>query len=126
VKRHKYNAVPTFVNGIRFASKAEAKRYAELLILEAAGQIYDLKLQPSFELSVANMNQDAIGKYLADFSYRLSDKAQKFDHTKKQIWHIVEDVKGFKTPLYKWKKKHAEAQYGIKIVEIGKKRAAAF
>lgn len=32
--------------------------------------------------------------------------------------YVVEDVKGFKTPLYKWKKKHVEAQYGITIREI--------
>lgn len=30
----------------------------------------------------------------------------------------VEDVKGIKTDLYKWKKKCVEAQYGIKIIEI--------
>jgi hypothetical protein len=34
---------------------------------------------------------------------------------------VVEDVKGFKTELYRWKKKHVEAQYGIEIVEIGRK-----
>jgi hypothetical protein len=113
VKRHKYNAVPTFVNGLRFASKAEAKRYAELLILENAGKITHLGVQPKFLLRVS-AGGFPLGNYVADFEY-VADDGQ----------HIVEDVKGFKTPLYKWKKKHAEAQYGIKIVEIGKKRAAA-
>ena len=31
---------------------------------------------------------------------------------------LDEDVKGFKTPLYRWKKKHVEAQYKITVVEI--------
>ncbi len=30
---------------------------------------------------------------------------------------VVEDVKGFKTPLYRWKKRHVEAQYGFRILE---------
>jgi hypothetical protein len=118
VRKHKYNATKTVVDGITFASKAEAKRYAELKLLEKTGHIFDLKLQPVFELSVANMNQDAIGEYRADFSYWLSNKSMPFDHTKEQQRKLVEDVKGFKTPLYRWKKKHVEAQYGIKIVEI--------
>jgi hypothetical protein len=31
-------------------------------------------------------------------------------------------VKGFKTPLYRWKKKHVEAQYGITIREVTARR----
>ena len=31
--------------------------------------------------------------------------------------YMTEDVKGFKTPLYRWKKKHVAAQYGIDILE---------
>ena len=34
---------------------------------------------------------------------------------------VVEDVKGgeaTKTPLYRWKKKHLKAEYGISIVEV--------
>jgi hypothetical protein len=30
----------------------------------------------------------------------------------------VEDVKGYKTPLYRLKKKLVEASWGVKIVEI--------
>ena len=46
-----------------------------------------------------------IGHYVADFEYLEGDV------------RIVEDVKGMKTPLYRWKKKHFEAQYGLKIRE---------
>jgi hypothetical protein len=113
-RRHKFNAVPTVVDGVRFASKAEAKRYAELKLLERAGQIDRLVLQAEFPLYAKDTK---LGKYIADFYY--------FDRRTSQ--HVIEDVKGFKTPLYRWKKKHVEAEYGFPVIEIGRtksKRAA--
>lgn len=119
---HKYGAVPTLVDGIKFASKKEANRYRELRLLEKAGEIWDLELQPKFPLSVPSTPGylrgafrkciDAngtvrLGEYRGDFKYR----------DKRTIPYVVEDVKGFKTPLYRWKKKHVEAQYGIEIRE---------
>ena len=108
-KPSKYRAKPTVVDGIRFASMKEAKRYGELKLLEKAGEITDLELQSVFHLNAANPSQPCfVGKYLADFSY--------YDARTRQL--VVEDVKGFKTPLYRWKKKHVEAQYGLKIREV--------
>ena len=51
-QRPKYRAVPTVIDGIRFASKAEARRYGELRLLEQAGEIRDLVRQPRFALYV--------------------------------------------------------------------------
>ena len=102
--KHKYSAEQTTVDGIKFSSKKEAKRYSELMLLQEAGEISDLTLQPRYPLRVRGIK---IGEYVADFRYR--DKAS---------FLVVEDVKGFKTPLYKWKKRHFEAQYGVKITEI--------
>lgn len=97
------------MDGIRFASQKEARRYTELKMLEKAGEIFDLRLQPEYPLCAwQNGNAPIVGKYRADFSY-LDVKSRK---------GVVEDVKGFKTPLYKWKKKHVEAQYGIEIREV--------
>ena len=93
------------VDGILFASLKEAKRYRELVLLTKAGEIFGLERQPVFTLYAKRGG--AIGIYKADFRY--NDK----------VWNIiVEDVKGFKTPLYRWKKKHVEAQYGITIREV--------
>jgi dsDNA-binding SOS-regulon protein len=103
-RQHKYRAVPTVIDGIRFASKKEAKRYAELKMLETAGVIQGLCLQPEYVL-YAGDGDTKLGVYRADFEY--AENGQ----------HIVEDVKGFKTPLYRWKKKHVEAQYGIQVRE---------
>jgi hypothetical protein len=114
-KSHKYGAKPTVVDGIRFASMKEAKRYQELKLLVRAGEIESLELQPVFSLTVpaATVNCGVyqpvrLGDYRGDFSY--------WDIRKQAS--VVEDVKGFKTPLYRWKKKHVEAQYGIEIREV--------
>ena len=110
-RRSKYGAKRTTVDGIVFHSAKEAARYRELKLLEAAREIHSLRLQPSFPLDViGGFVKDVrvqIGVYRADFDY--------FDV--KADTRIVEDVKGFKTPLYRWKKKHVEAQYGIVIRE---------
>jgi hypothetical protein len=111
VKRpHKYKAVRTEVDGVMFASKAEARRYQELRLLEKAGHVERLTMQPSYDLMVisSGLRTNKIGEYRADFSY--------YDVLARK--HVIEDVKGFKTPLYRWKKKHVEAQYGIEIREV--------
>jgi len=104
-KPHKYGAEKTGVDGIMFDSKKEARRYAELKLLECAGEIGGLRIQPEYDLIVREVK---IGKYRGDFSYI---------HTKtKEV--VVEDVKGVRTPVYRLKKKLMNALFGIKIVEV--------
>ncbi len=86
-----------------FDSKAEARRYGELLLFERAGEIHNLTLQPRFNIVV---NGVGCGFYKADFAYFTPDE------------RMIEDVKGIATAVYKLKKKLVEAQYGIKITEI--------
>lgn len=113
----KYRAVPTVVDNIRFASKKEALRYCGLRLLEKAGEIWDLELQPKFPLVVASTTgtvmgaakalagtfDGRIGEYRGDFAYH--DRSGR----------VVEDVKGCDTPLSKWKRRHVRAQYGIEV-----------
>lgn len=100
----KYRAIPTVIDGIRFDSKKEAKRYQELKLLERAHQIRDLKLQvPFILLPKSEYGRDI--KYVADFTYYEGDK------------FIVEDVKGVRTSTYKVKKRLLAEKYGIKIRE---------
>lgn len=126
---HKYNAQRVEIDGHKFASKAEARRYGELKLLEKAGKIESLELQPVFPLRVLLTtgsftyaaralagDYPTIGKYVADFKYYRLEAPTGW---------IVEDVKGFKTELYRWKKKHVEAQYGIEIQEIGRATKAS-
>ncbi|MDQ3171347.1 MAG: DUF1064 domain-containing protein [Acidobacteriota bacterium] len=102
----------TTVEGIAFHSKGEAKRYQELRLLERAGEISNLELQPAFLLCAHPPDgaMRTIGKYIADFAY--IDK-----RTKAQV---VEDFKGFDTQLARWKRKHMEAEYGITVLVTGK------
>jgi hypothetical protein len=123
VKRSKYGAVKVMVDGLTFDSKAEARRYGELKMLERAGTIWDLERQPRFPLSVpsttgylfgaakalAGTFNGRIGEYRGDFKY--------YDGV--TLPYVVEDVKGGpSTALFRWKKKHVEKQYGITITEI--------
>jgi len=111
-KMSKYRNVKVEVDNIRFDSKAEAERYWDLKQLERAGEISDLELQPAYPLLVQGVK---IAVYKADFRYVDGEG---------EI--VVEDVKSeaTKTPVYRLKKKHIKAQYGIDIVEITRGRAA--
>lgn len=106
--RHKYGAVATTVDGYRFPSKAEARRYRELTLLEKAGEIEGLELQPRYELTVRGVK---VGTYVGDFRYRVV-KGLNASLT------VVEDVKGVRTPVYQLKKKLMRAQYDIDITEV--------
>ena len=110
-RKSKYAAKATEVDGIRFASKREAGRYLELKVLEKAGIISDLELQPQYPLKVGEVQlYGDSGRrlfYRADFRYRLVSSREE----------IIEDVKGMKTPVYDLKKAIMRAA-GVKITEI--------
>ncbi len=114
-KKPKYNNKKIEIDGVIFDSLKEGNRFKELLLLQRAGEIKDLRRQIVFELLPPLCEPDTIGKrggihkgktiessvkYIADFVY--------FDN-RKEKW-IVEDSKGFKTKdyiikrkLFKWK-----------------------
>ena len=101
--RSKYHAVPTVVQGIRFDSKAEARRFEVLRALEDAGKIADLRLQPAFRCVV---NGTLICTYRADFSYVRDGRV------------VVEDVKGVETREFKIKRKMVAALHGVTVETI--------
>jgi hypothetical protein len=99
---NKYNAISTEVDGIRFQSRREAQRYVELRDAQARGEITGLERQVRYPIRV---NDRHICAYLADFRYLRGAET------------VVEDVKGYKTDVYKIKRKLVEALYSIKINE---------
>jgi hypothetical protein len=111
MRRSKYNARRTRSGDRTYASRAEARRAIDLQLLQRAGHIQDLEYQVRIGLDVAGHR---IGYYVADFVY--IENGQK----------VVEDVKGFKTPMYTWKRKHFAAQYGYEIRETGLKDARCY
>lgn len=98
----KYRNKITEVDGIKFHSKKEAKRWGELKLLERAGEILHLERQVKYAFEHNGVN---LGFYVCDFKYVSNGD-----------W-IIEDVKGFKTAIYRQKKKMMEAFYGIEIKE---------
>ena len=125
---NKYKAVKTTIDGITFDSKKEAKRYTELRLLEKAGHITHLELQPEYQITI---NGAKICKYKADFRYFTVRQENREQYTNsKGEWQtptitgdkegqIVEDVKGYKTPIYRLKKRLVEACYpGTQIKEV--------
>lgn len=127
----KYKNNPVEYDGINFDSKREAKRYAELKLLERAGKITGLQRQAKFELIPAQYEaverwSDKTGKrlkdgkrllekecsYIADFVYCMDGKP------------VVEDVKGYRDPKsagyakFVIKRKLMLYVYGIKIQEV--------
>lgn len=122
-KRNKYHARTASVNGIMFDSRKEADRYSELLLLQAAGVITDLRRQVPFELIPVQKDEGRITKsgrqlpgktierpcvYIADFVYRDVKSGED----------VVEDVKGVRTQAYRIKRKLMLYRFGIRIREI--------
>ena len=124
--KSKYKAVKTEVDGITFDSKKEAKRYSELKILEKAGHITHLELQPVYSIDI---NGRHICNYLGDFRYftvrdpnRGTFKNEKGElqtatMTQDPEGQVLEDCKGFRTDIYKLKKKLVEALYPGTIIK---------
>jgi len=111
----KYRNKKVDYDGITFDSIKEKNRYVELKEMEAKGVIQDLKTQQRFNLYTPKIDMDTLeilgmekdGWYVADFVYYI----EKFNQT------VVEDVKGFRTPEYKRKKKRLKIQFNIDILE---------
>ena len=87
----KYRAKRQIIDGISFASQREAARYMQLKLLQKAGKIHYLTLQPKLPLRV---NGDLVCNYIADFSYHEDGGGV-----------VYEDSKGYRTPVYRLKRK---------------------
>lgn len=108
------------VDGVTYDSTKEYKRYLELIVLERAGIISDLRRQVKYVLIPTQREPDTIGKrggikkgkliekecsYYADFVYQENGK------------EIVEDCKGFREEKYLIKRKLMLYIHGIRIKE---------
>ena len=100
IRKHKFNAVRTELDGIIFDSKKEGRYYMELKLRMKSGEILFFLRQVPFDLPGGV-------KYRIDF--------QEF-HSDGTI-HFI-DVKGRRTEMYIAKKKMVEALYPIEIEEV--------
>lgn len=114
-KPPKYGNRKVTVGGETFDSQREYDRWCQLLLMQKAGLIKDLRRQVKYVLIPSQKKDGKIVEkectYRADFVYQ--EKVGLND------WEtVVEDAKGYKTEVYKIKKKLMLSVYGIKIKEV--------
>lgn len=136
MSRNKLGNKAIIIDGQRFDSRAEAKRYGQLRMLERAGEISDIRCQVVYELIPAHYEYVPTGKifsrgakkgqkeykrvtvelpvkYIADFVYK-----DKNGNT------VVEDVKGYSDPnsatyaKFVIKRKLMLWIHGVKVKEV--------
>lgn len=95
--RHKFRAIPTEVDGIKFASKKESRDYLNLKLQQSAGVVLFFLRQVPFHLPGGV-------KYVCDFLVFYADGSTR-----------VLDSKGMLTQTFKAKRRMVEALYPVKI-----------
>ena len=136
MSRSKLRNKAIIIDGQRFDSRAEARRYGQLRMLERAGEISDLQMQKMYELIPGHYEYVPTGKifsrgarkgqkeykrvtvelpvkYIADFVYKTKDGNT-----------VVEDVKGYSDPnsatyaKFVIKRKLMLWIHGVKVKEV--------
>lgn len=109
----KYGNTKTTANGEKYASKREARRHAELLLLLRVGKIAGLTrevpfvLAPAVKIDGEKRARPAV-KYRADFVYSDVETGRI----------VVEDAKGVSTTVYRLKKHLMKTVLGIDVREV--------
>lgn len=140
-KKPKYHNQQVLVQGVKFDSKKEGRRFEILLSAMELGLIRDIRLQQDYTLQEGYTTIDgerirAI-RYKADFVYTMDDGALGALADPDTQWRIpaedlaywrtlapgetvVEDTKspGTRTAVYKLKWKLMQERYGIRIREV--------
>lgn len=105
----KYNNKKVQIDNYVFDSALEAKRYKQLVLLQRAKQISNLRLQVPFLLQEGFKKNGKTYRrieYIADFVYEENGQT------------IVEDTKGMKTDVFKIKQKLFENRYKDLTIKI--------
>ena len=115
-KYHAQKVTVTLPDGTEhtFDSAKEHRRYAELMIMQRAGEISGLEIQVPYELipkqKLSNGKTERNCQYVADFVYQKDGKT------------VVEDVKGYKKgPAYSVftiKRKLMKYIHDIEVTEV--------
>ena len=124
-RKNKYNAKVTEVDGIVFASKAEAAYYNQLKILKKAGEIKDFEMQVKFTLMdrfyhPTKTRKSGEPSVVGAITYTPDFIVEENDGSK----HVI-DVKGHRTPIFNLKAKLFMRQYGIPII-LAKRKGRGF
>lgn len=113
IRRNKYGNEPVTVDGQKYRSKREQRCHADLLLLEKAKKIVDLRREVPFELArkISIRGEDRARppvRYVADFVFTDRRTGET----------VVWDAKGRATPVYRLKKHLMATVHGIHVVEV--------
>lgn len=112
ITENKYHSRKVTLDGITFPSQKEANKYAELKLLQMAGEVTKLEMQPEFILQEGY--RDSNGKWHRPIKYRADFKVSYRGGRVEVI-----ETKGFRTEAYRMKKKMFLARYPeMNFVEI--------
>lgn len=131
----KLNNKSIVIDGIEFQSTKEGKRYAELKLLQRAGEISDLEMQKRYELIPAQYETVETGEYYKVGAKKGQPKTKQVCIEQSVVYiadfvyqengqTVVEDVKGFRDPSsatyakFVLKRKMMLWIHGIRIIEI--------
>ena len=125
-KENKYHSRKATWNGETFDSQKEARRYAELKLLERAGKITELKRQVRYELIPSQRDtstevytrgekkgQFKPGKVIEKPCYYVAD----FEYIQYGI-KVVEDTKGVRTKDFVIKRNLMLKVHGVRVKEV--------
>jgi hypothetical protein len=105
-KGNKFHAKRCTLDGHSFDSMAERGRYCDLVLMQKAGEISDLRVHPKYELTIGGVK---IGTFTPDFRYQNATGTL-----------VIEDVKGTMTQAASLRIRVFEACYGLTVTIIGK------
>jgi|SRR5579871_6356532 len=114
----KYRNKATFIDGLRFDSRLEARRYEVLKLLQSAGEVLWFVRHPSFDLGGGV-------RYIADFLVTWATPYAMAKHYGEGEWPgvTVEDTKGVETAAFKIKKRLMGERYpNVRLVVMRKSR----
>ncbi len=104
--RRKYGNKKVSIDGFNFDSKKERNVYLNLKMLERAGEIKNLELQPKYDFFKNGLK---ICSYFPDFRYEEKGEIVVVD---------VKSVATQKNAVYRLKKRLMKAFYNIDILEM--------
>jgi hypothetical protein len=124
--KSKYNAKKVEIDGIRFDSVKESRRFLELKAMQEAEVISDLRRQVKYVLIPAQREPETVGKRGGKIKGKLLERecsyVADFVYKDAQGNTVVEDVKGYRGggayEIFKIKRKLMLYVHGIKIIEI--------
>jgi hypothetical protein len=102
---------PFKMHGIDFENLFQMQRYGELLLMERAGEIHDLKVHESFGLHcIGPTGRPArVGGIELLFVYWRGQR---------MFAEEVQPAAVRKSPLYLWRTNHFEHEYGVRVISI--------